>query len=109
MGLGAAQAISNAGRTGKVSVVSIDGVHEALEAVKSGVLTATVSQYPYAEGQMAVQACQALAQKRAIPAHVTSPIALITSANVDKALATTPRPFESFADPFGAPGAAHAR
>ena len=103
MGLGAAQAIANAGRGGQVKVVSIDGIHEALDAVKSGALNGTVSQYPYAEGQMAVQACQAIARKRPIGAHVTSPIALITSANVDRAIAATPRPFESFADPFGAP------
>ena len=103
MGLGAAQAIADAGRGGRIKVVSIDGVHEALDSVKSGVLNGTVSQYPYAEGQMAVQACQALAQKRPIAAHMTSPIALITSGNVDRALGATPRPFESFADPFGTP------
>lgn len=103
MGLGAAQAIANAGRGGQVKVVSIDGVAEALTSVKSGVLNGTVSQYPYAEGQMAVQACQAIAQGKSIPAHVTSPIALIVADNVDRAIAAAPRPFESFADPFGTP------
>ncbi len=103
MGLGAAQAIANAGKGGQVKVVSIDGVAEALASVKSGVLNGTVSQYPYAEGQMAVQACQALAHGKPIAAHVTSPIALIIATNVERAMAAAPRPFESFADPFGTP------
>ena len=103
MGLGAAQAIANAGKGGQVKVVSIDGVSEALASVKSGVLNGTVSQYPYAEGQMAVQACQKLAGGKTIPTHVTSPIALIISSDVERAIAAAPRPFESFADPFGTP------
>lgn len=103
MGLGAAQAIANAGRSGKIRVVSIDGVKEALQAVESGKLSGTVSQYPYAEGEMAVQACVALSAGKTIPAHVTSPIKLITKANAGKALKSFPRPFFGFADPFGAP------
>lgn len=103
MGLGAAQAIMNAGKTKQIHVVSIDGVHEALEAVKSGKLSGTVSQYPYAEGEMAVQACQHLAENKPIPKHITSPIKLITPQNADQALKAFPRPFFSFNDPFGAP------
>lgn len=103
MGLGAAQAIANGGKEGKVKVVSIDGVQEALEAVKSGKIAGSVSQYPYAEGEMAVQACVALSEGKQIPAHITSPIKLITSKNADEALKSFPRPFFSFTDPFGAP------
>lgn len=103
MGLGAAQAIANAGKESKVKVVSIDGVKEALEAVQSGKLSGTVSQYPYAEGEMAVQACVALSAGKPVPAHITSPIKLITPKNADQALKSFPRPFFSFNDPFGAP------
>lgn len=103
MGLGAAQAIANAGKEGKVKVVSIDGVKEALEAVQSGKLSGTVSQYPYAEGEMAVQACVALSEGKSVPAHITSPIKLITPENAAQALKSFPRPFFSFTDPFGAP------
>lgn len=102
MGLGAAQAIANAGRSGKVSVVSVDGEQEALTSVKSGKLSATVSQYPFAEGQMAVQACQALALGKTLPAKVESPIKLIEPGNVDEALKAFPRPFFTFDDPFAA-------
>ena len=103
MGLGAAQAIANAGKTKQIHVVSIDGVHEALEAVKSGKLSGSVSQYPYAEGEMAVQACQQLAEGHPIPAHITSPIKLITPRNAGQALKAFPRPFFAFNDPFGNP------
>ncbi len=103
MGLGAAQAISNAGKSGKIKVISVDGEKEAIQSVKAGKLSATVSQYPYAEGQMAVQACQAIAQGKKIPTKIESPIKLITPANADQVLAKFPQPFFSFDDPFGAP------
>ncbi|SIQ93564.1 MULTISPECIES: sugar ABC transporter substrate-binding protein [Acidiphilium] len=103
MGLGAAQAIANAGKSATIKVVSIDGVKEALESVKSGKLSGTVSQYPYAEGEMAVQACHQLAMGKSIPAHVTAPIKLITPQNAAKALKSFPRPFFTFTDPFGTP------
>lgn len=103
MGLGAAQAIANAGKSKSIHVVSIDGVKEALEAVKSGKLAGTTSQYPYAEGEMAVQACVQLAHGKSIPAHITSPIKLITPKNAAMALKDFPRPFFAFTDPFGAP------
>ena len=103
MGLGAAQAIVNAGRSQQIKVVSVDGIQEALHAVESGKLDATVSQYPYVEGEMAVQACQRLAQGKTIPAHITSPIELITKGNAAKAIAQFPKPFFQFQDPFGAP------
>jgi ribose transport system substrate-binding protein len=103
MGLGAAQAIANAGKEDKIKVVSVDGVQEALEAVQSGKLGATVSQYPYAEGEMAVQACVALSEEKSIPSHIVSPIKLITQQNAGQAVKAFPRPFFSFNDPFGAP------
>lgn len=103
MGLGAAQAITNAGKQGKIKIVSIDGVQEALESVASDKLSGTVSQYPYAEGEMAVQACAALSEGKTIPAHITAPIKLITPQNAQQALKSFPRPFFSFNDPFGTP------
>jgi ABC-type sugar transport system substrate-binding protein len=103
MGLGAAQAIANAGKADKIRVVSVDGVKEALEAVQSGKLVGTISQYPYAEGEMAVQACGALSEGKSIPSHITSPIKLISPKNAELALKSFPRPFFSFNDPFGAP------
>lgn len=65
--------------------------------------TGTITQYPYAEGQMAVQACMAAVAKKSVPARVVAPIALINSANVTTAISSFPKPFVKFEDPFGAP------
>lgn len=99
MGLGAAQAIKNAGRTGQIKVISVDGIQAALDAVKAGTLTGTVTQYPYAEGQLAVQSCLAKHQGKKLPERVVSPIAFIGKDNVDQQIAAFPRPIVAFDNP----------
>jgi ribose transport system substrate-binding protein len=99
MGLGAVKAIENAGKSGVIKVISVDGIQDALQAVKAGGLYGTVTQYPYAEGQLAVQACLALAQGKTLPARIVSPIAFIDKGNVDKQIAAFPKPFEPFDNP----------
>ncbi|MGW1209178.1 sugar ABC transporter substrate-binding protein [Streptomyces sp. NPDC002499] len=100
MGLGVARAVANAGKTGKVHIISVDGIKDALSAVKAGTLDATVAQYPYAIGQMGVEACQAAAKGKTLPKNVAAPVELVTKADADKALASTPKPFGSYDDPF---------
>jgi ribose transport system substrate-binding protein len=100
MGLGVARAVANAGKAGKVKVISVDGVKDALEAVKAGQLDATVAQYPYAIGAMGVEACQAAAKGAKLPANVKAPVELVTKDNADQALAATPKPFGTYDDPF---------
>ncbi|HZZ49700.1 MAG TPA: substrate-binding domain-containing protein [Pseudonocardia sp.] len=102
MGLGAAQSVRNAGLTGKVSIISVDGITAALQAVKAGTLTGSISQYPYAEGQMAVQACTRLVRKQPVPPRVVAPIALVDSSNADKAIAAFPQPFTPYDNPLAA-------
>lgn len=46
MGLGIARAIANAGRTGEIEVISVDGNQNALEAVEAGELSATDGAVP---------------------------------------------------------------
>jgi len=100
MGLGAAQSVQNAGKSNQISIISVDGITAALQAVKAGKLTGTVSQYPYAEGQLAVQACMKLVAKQSVPARIVAPIALINKANADKALSSFPRPITPFKNPL---------
>lgn len=102
MALGVARAIATAGKTGKVKVISVDGLKEAEQAVKSGQLSALIAQYPYAIGQMGVEACKAAIAGKTLPTNVAAPVQLVTKANAAKALAVTPNPFESFNDPFAA-------
>ncbi|WJV52495.1 D-allose transporter substrate-binding protein [Prodigiosinella aquatilis] len=46
MAMGVAQAVANAGKTGKVIVVGTDGIPEARKMISEGTLTATVAQNP---------------------------------------------------------------
>jgi ribose transport system substrate-binding protein len=100
MALGVADAVGSAGKTGDVTIIGVDGIADALDAVRSGSLNATISQYPYVMGQMAVEACIASARGARLPARVDSPIAVVTKANVARATATFPRPFRGYSDPF---------
>lgn len=100
MALGIADALRAAGRTGRARVIGLDGIAAALDAVRAGSLSATVSQYPYVMGQMAVEACVAAARGARLPARVDAPVALITRANIGRAIAAFPRPFGAYDDPF---------
>lgn len=100
MGLGAAKAIENAGKKDEIPVVSVDGITAALKSVRAGKLDATVTQYPYAEGQMAVQACIRLVAKKKIPQRIVAPIALIGKDDADKALKSFPKPFKPYDNPL---------
>jgi ABC-type sugar transport system substrate-binding protein len=102
MALGVADAVRAAGRSGKVAVIGMDGIREALAAVKSRALSATVAQYPYTIGQLGVEACLAALGGHAVPANVDAPVQVITTQNVARAQANFPRPVESFDDPFAA-------
>jgi len=102
MGLGITRAVANAGKAGQVHVISVDGNPDALAAVKSGELAATVAQYPYAIGQMGVDACRAAVSGATLPAKVDAPVALITKGNADQAIAAAPKPFAAYPNPFTA-------
>lgn len=100
MGLGVARAVANAGKTGEVAVISVDGNKDALEAVRAGELTATVAQYPYAIGEMGVQACEAAVKGGSLPSNVPAPVALVTKDNAAQAIAKFPQPFQEFDNPL---------
>ena len=100
MALGVADAVDSAGKTGGVAIIGVDGIPEALDAIRGGSMNATVSQYPYVMGQMAVEACIAAARGARLPARVDAPIAVVTPSNVARANATFPRPFRGYSDPF---------
>ena len=100
MGLGIAKAVENAGRTGSVVVVSVDGNKDALESVAQGGLTATVAQYPYMIGSLGVQACEVAAAGKQLPASVESPTALVTKDQAADAIAKFPQPFQAFDNPL---------
>jgi ABC-type sugar transport system substrate-binding protein len=100
MGLGIVKAVENAGLTGKIVVVSVDGNKDALQSVADGGLSATVAQYPYAIGSLGVQACEVSAAGKKLPTKVESPTALVTPDVAQKAIDAFPQPFEKFDNPL---------
>lgn len=100
MGLGIVKAVENAGKTGQIVVVSVDGNKDALESVAAGGLSATVAQYPFAIGQLGVQACEVAVKGGKLPSNVESPTALVTEQNASDAIAKFPQPFEEFTNPL---------
>ena len=100
MGLGVSRAIADAGKQGQVQVVSVDGIQDALKAVQAGTLSATVSQYPYTIGAMGIEACKAAMAGKTLPTNVTAPVLVVTKDNATQALASFPKPFSSYTDPF---------
>jgi ABC-type sugar transport system substrate-binding protein len=98
MALGTADAVAAAGEGRPVAVIGLDGTPEALEAVKSGALSATIAQYPYVIGQLGVEACLATIRGKSVPANIVAPVQVVTPENVARAQATFPRPVEPFHD-----------
>jgi ribose transport system substrate-binding protein len=100
MALGIADALQDRRRTGAVAVIGMDGTREALHAIRRGRLSATVAQYPFAIGQLGVEACVAAARGERVPARVDAPVAIVTRDNVGRALQRFPRPLAPFRDPL---------
>ncbi|WP_185740504.1 substrate-binding domain-containing protein [Homoserinimonas aerilata] len=99
MALGIVQAGQNEGRTDLI-IIGTDGNKDAIESIEAGGLSATVSQYPYAVGTLGVDACRALISGATVPAQVDAPIALVSADNATEALASYPKPFQEYDNPF---------
>jgi ABC-type sugar transport system substrate-binding protein len=100
MALGIAEAVRAAGRRGEVAVIGVDGTRPALTAVRDGALSATIAQYPYTIGRLAVEACLATIRGKSVPPNVDAPVQVVTRTNVARALANFPQPVERFDDPL---------
>jgi ribose transport system substrate-binding protein len=96
MALGADQAVRAARR--RVVVVGVDGIPPAVVSVERGAQTATVSQFPYTEGQLAVLACLVAIKGEHLPANIATPVAVITRRTAARALARFPLPVNPVTD-----------
>jgi ribose transport system substrate-binding protein len=83
-----------------VKVIGVDAIPPALDAVKSGLLTGTVAQYPFVMGRMGIEACVAAAHGTTLPGRVNAPIVLVTRSNVGLVNNAFPLPPEKYQDPF---------
>jgi len=86
MGLGALIALENARMKDKVIVVSVDGIADALEAVKKGRLDATVFQDATGQGGTAVETALKIIRKQPYDSETFIPFKLVTKDNVNQYL-----------------------
>jgi ABC-type sugar transport system substrate-binding protein len=100
MALGAAAAVGADHRRRQVAVVGVDGIHEALRAIKRDELSATVAQFPYTMGQLGVEACMAAARDKIITSHIDTPLLVVTKRNVTRVQQSSPVPPGRFNDPI---------
>ena len=82
MGMGALLALEQAKLKDKVIVVSVDAIADALQAVKSGRLDATVFQDARGQGATAVETAVKIIKKQPYDKQVFLPFQLVTKDNV---------------------------
>ena len=82
MSLGAIQAIKEAGRSGEIKVVGIDGETDGLKAVKSGAYAGTVV-YPIDVPEHLIAAARVCAHE-SLPPRIKMSALLVTKANVSQ-------------------------
>jgi ribose transport system substrate-binding protein len=84
MAVGVAKAVSDMGLSGKVIIVGTDGIPAALDDIKNGKISATVTPLPFYEGYWSVEAAVRLLDGQKVPDWIVAPAQLITKDNIDK-------------------------
>jgi ribose transport system substrate-binding protein len=84
--IGIASAIKNAGRVGKVKVVSMDGIKPILNAIKEGVIESSSATIPRMQGSMSVLMLWQASLGVQLPQAIDTGIDVITQENVDRYL-----------------------
>jgi ribose transport system substrate-binding protein len=85
--IGIATAIKEAGKAGKVKVVSMDGIKPILDAIKQGVIDSSAATIPKMQGSMSVLMLWQASLGVQMPQAIDTGIAVITQENVDRYLA----------------------
>ena len=81
MALGAVEAISARGLQGKIAVIGFDATAEAVEAIGTGRMSASVAQRPFEMGRRSVEAALALLDGRPVEPRIDTGTELVTAAN----------------------------
>lgn len=85
MALGAVEAIASSGREpGDIIVVGFDAHREAVEAIRSGAMHATIAQNPYEIGRAGVENAFKVLNGEEIPDDITIDIKLVTQQTLDE-------------------------
>ena len=85
--IGIAAAVKESGKTGKVKVVSMDGIKPILDAIKEGVIESSSATIPKMQGSMSVLMLWQASMGVQLPQAIDTGIDVITQENVDRYLA----------------------
>lgn len=78
MALGAIEAIAAAGRTGKIRVVGFDALDDAKKAIAAGTMEASVAQFPYEMGKMAIESAVKVMNGEPLPPDIMVRLEMVT-------------------------------
>ncbi|WBU37481.1 substrate-binding domain-containing protein [Homoserinibacter sp. YIM 151385] len=84
--LGAVEALQQAGKLADVTVISFDGIADALESIKAGELSATVVQDPILMGETAIDTAVALAAGEDVEKIQNLEVKVADADNIDEFL-----------------------
>jgi ribose transport system substrate-binding protein len=85
--IGIAAAIKKTGKTGKVKVVSMDGIKPILDAIKEGIIESSSATIPKMQGAMSILMLWQASLGIQMPKAIDTGIDVITQENVDRYLA----------------------
>jgi ribose transport system substrate-binding protein len=78
MALGAVEAISTAGKNGKIMVVGFDALKDARDAIQAGAMAASVAQHPEEMGKVGVESAVRILKGEKVPEYIPVKIELVT-------------------------------
>jgi ribose transport system substrate-binding protein len=82
MALGAIEAIAAAGRTGKIRVIGFDALDDAKKAIAAGTMDASVAQFPFEMGKVAIESAVKVMRGEKLPADLMVRLEMVTKENV---------------------------
>ena len=80
---GAATGVREAQREGKIKIVGFDTSDPIVEAIRKGIVSADIVQYPYRVGQLGVEMMVDALQGKPIERQVNTPFVVATPQNID--------------------------
>jgi ribose transport system substrate-binding protein len=78
MALGAIEAIAAAGKTGRIRVIGFDALDDAKKAIEAGTMDASVAQFPYEMGRVAVESAVKVLNGETLPADIMVKLEMVT-------------------------------
>ena len=78
MALGAVEEIAASGKTGTIRVIGFDALDDAKKAIQAGRMEATVAQFPYEMGKVAIESAVKVMAGETLPANVMVKLDMVT-------------------------------